>query len=142
MEFDVPKFKAVIASFVALLSLTAFAAPVAGVDGVTVDVDDPENVVALNASVLEIIFELGLGERVVGTDDSGLYPENDLPKVGHPYNYGVEGVISLSPDLVISAEENMKPETAAQLRDAGIPVLRSEERRVGKEGRSRWGAEV
>src|SRR5690625_1739984 len=54
---------------------------------------------------------------------SGLYPENDLPKVGHPYNYGVEGVISLSPDLVISAQENMKPETAAQLRDAGIPVL-------------------
>jgi len=123
MEFDVPKIKAALASFVALLSLTALAAPVTGADGVVVDVENPDRVVALNSSVLEVMYELGLEERVVGTDNSGLYPENDLPKVGHPYNYGVEGVISLSPDLVISAQENMKPETAAQLRDAGIPVL-------------------
>lgn len=99
------------------------AAPVTGADGVTVDGAGAQRIVALNSSVLETLFELGLGERVVGTDDSGTYPENDLPKVGHPYNYPVEGIISLAPDLVLSAQENMKPETATQLRDAGIAVL-------------------
>jgi iron complex transport system substrate-binding protein len=113
----------IIALLLTALTATAFSGQITGVDGVTIDVTNPQRSVVLNSSVLEVMYELGLESTIVGTDGSGTWPENKLPSVGHPYNYAIEGLLSLEPDLVISAEENMKPETAAQLRDAGAKVL-------------------
>ncbi|GEM46385.1 heme/hemin ABC transporter substrate-binding protein [Deinococcus cellulosilyticus] len=109
-----------------LLSLS-LAAPVTGVDGVTVNVQNPKRVVALNGSTLEIIFKLGKGKTVVGKDITGTFPENSIPSVGHWAQIPVEGVIGLKPDLVIGTADNfaMPSNTTLvkQLRNAGVPVL-------------------
>ncbi len=105
------------------LAGTALAGTVTGSDGVSVNVDQAERVVTINPTVFEIMHELGLGDRIIARDNNSLYPENHLIDLGHFVNWGVEGVLSLNADLVIAGEENMPPEKAEQLRDAGLDVL-------------------
>jgi len=85
----------------------------------------PKRIVVLNAANTEIVFELGQGDRIVGTDAGANYPEaaKSIAKVGHPYRPSVEGIISLKPDLVIASEENLPPESAAQLRSAKMNLI-------------------
>ncbi len=109
----------------AVMGSVAHAGPVKGIDGRTVDVPSPKRVVVLNSSLVEIVFGLGKGDLVAGTDITGAYPAavTKLPKVGHPYQPSVEGIISLAPDLVVGAEENLTAAVAEQLRGAKLPVL-------------------
>ncbi|WP_434383046.1 heme/hemin ABC transporter substrate-binding protein [Melittangium boletus] len=108
-----------------LAGAPAHAAPLKGVDGKTVDVAVPKRVVAINSSLVEIVYALGQGGSVVGTDVAGTYPAQlaQVAKVGHPYHPSVEGIISLAPDVVLASEENMPAATAEQLRGAKVPVL-------------------
>lgn len=86
--------------------------------------DGPQRIVVLGGDLVEIVFALGAGDRVVGTDDTGRHPAAAaaLPKVGYLRRFGPEGVLSLAPDLVL-ANPAAGPETALdQLRAAGLPV--------------------
>ncbi|ATB42871.1 periplasmic-binding protein [Cystobacter fuscus] len=108
-----------------LVSPLASAAPVKGADGQTVEIAPPKRVVAVNSSLVEILFGLGKGDTVVGTDIGGNFPPEQakIAKVGHPYHPSVEGIISLKPDVVVASQENLEAATAVQLRGARIPVL-------------------
>lgn len=84
----------------------------------------PERAVILGGDLAEIAFALGAGGRVVGTDTTATHPPEAaaLPKTGYLRRISAEGVLSLSPDLVLAAPA-AGPETAlAQLRAAGVPV--------------------
>ncbi|MBB6097478.1 iron complex transport system substrate-binding protein [Deinobacterium chartae] len=111
-----------------LIASGAQAAKVTGIDGVSVDVKNPKRIVALNASTVEILFKLGKGNLLVGTDSSATYPAAAarFATLGHPYRVPVEGTISLKPDLVIGTEESFPESTAQQLRGAGLNVLKLE----------------
>ncbi|MED3689984.1 ABC transporter substrate-binding protein [Peribacillus butanolivorans] len=84
----------------------------------------PETVVSLQPSNTEILFQLGLGDKVVGVTDFDNYPEEakDIEHVSDSVNINAEKIISLKPDAVIAYtigdETTMKP-----LEDAGIPVF-------------------
>jgi iron complex transport system substrate-binding protein len=108
-----------------LVGAPAHAGKVAGVDGQTVEVAAPKRVVAINSSLVEILFGLGQGSTVVGTDVGGNFPpeQEKIAKVGHPYHPSVEGVIGLAPDVVLASQENLDAATATQLRGAHLPVL-------------------
>lgn len=108
-----------------IASPLAQAEPIKGVDGHAVDIAAPKRVVAVNSSLVEILFGLGKGDTLVGTDVGGTWPPEQakIAKVGHPYHPSIEGIISLKPDLVLATEENLTPATAGQLRSAGLPVL-------------------
>ncbi|XXF80145.1 ABC transporter substrate-binding protein [Myxococcaceae bacterium GXIMD 01537] len=110
---------------VVVASPLSLAAPLKGVDGQSVDIAAPKRVVAVNSSLVEILFGLGKGDAVVGTDVGGTWPPEQakIAKVGHPYHPSIEGIISLKPDVVLATEENLTPATAGQLRSAGVPVL-------------------
>ena len=115
----------------ALLSLVllpaASAASVKGADGVTVEVTNPKRVVALNGTTVELIYRLGKQNTIVGTDNTGTYPPNKIPSVGHWAQLPAEGIISLKPDLVIGPADNFAtPKNTTlvqQLRAAGVKVL-------------------
>ncbi|AHJ97345.1 heme/hemin ABC transporter substrate-binding protein [Hymenobacter swuensis] len=81
-------------------------------------------IVSLNGTISEIICALGRQPQLVGVDVTSTYPEAlaKLPKVGHTRNISAEGVLALSPTLVVGTTESLKPEVAAQLRAAGVPV--------------------
>ncbi len=66
----------------------------------------PERIVTMAPSVTEIVFALGLGDRVVGRTDYCKYPREALekPSIGGYLNPNYERLVGLHPDLVILLE--------------------------------------
>ncbi len=82
-------------------------------------------VVSLGGTVTEIVYALGAGDRLVGADDSSIYPDaaTRLPRVGYYRGFSVEGVASLRPDLVLASDHAGPPHALAQLRSLGFRVV-------------------
>jgi iron complex transport system substrate-binding protein len=82
----------------------------------------PQRIIALAPSVAEILFFLGLGERVVGVTDFCTYPAEAArkPRVGSFIHMNVEKIIYLKPDLVVATAEGNRPELLALLEQARI----------------------
>ncbi|OKL36045.1 ABC transporter substrate-binding protein [Domibacillus mangrovi] len=104
-----------------------FPVTVTGADGNKVEIEAaPKRIVTLVPSNTEIVYELGLGEEIVGVSDNDTYPEDvqTKEKVGG-MEFNVEKIISLEPDLVLAHDSaGAAAETGLQqLRDAGIDVL-------------------
>lgn len=94
--------------------------------GKTIVIDSSARIVSLNGSTTEILFALGVGERVVGCDASSTYPKGvkeKLPSVGYQYGLNIEGILSLKPTLVIGREDIKPPQVVNQLRMANVTVL-------------------
>lgn len=69
----------------------------------------PQRIVSLAPSITEILFYLGLGNRVAGVTDFCNYPEEarKKPSIGWIISPNVEKIILLRPDLVfVTAEGN------------------------------------
>ena len=75
-------------------------------------------------SITEIIFALGLESKLVAVDRTSNFPEaaNQLPSVGYVRNVSAEGLISLSPTLVLGEDDMGPPATVKQIRSMGIEV--------------------
>ncbi len=73
--------------------------------GVTID-EIPQRIVSFGPSITEILFALGLGERVVGVSDFCDYPEavESKPKVGNAFSPSIEKIGELEPDLVLTVK--------------------------------------
>ncbi len=71
---------------------------------VTITSYPPERIVSLAPSCTEILFALGLGDKVVGVDTYSDYPEEteNITKVGSFAAISIEGVLGLEPDLVLA----------------------------------------
>lgn len=65
----------------------------------------PQKIISLAPSNTELLYALGLGERVVGVDDLSDYPEEakKKEKIGGFSKTNLEKIVSLSPDLVLAA---------------------------------------
>ena len=73
--------------------------------GRTVDIaETPERIISLAPSITEILFALGLGDKVVGVTDRCDYPEEalDKPNVGSYFSTSLEAIIAQNPDIVFS----------------------------------------
>src|SRR5690606_14154443 len=85
-----------------------------------------ERIVSLCPSNTEILYLLGLKDRIVGVDDYSDWPKevNRLPKCGPDLDIDIDKVKSLRPDLVIASlsvpgmEKNIEG-----LKREGIPHL-------------------
>lgn len=84
----------------------------------------PEKIVSLAPSHTEILFSLGLGDKVVGVTSLCDYPEeaNSKEKIGDYNTVNLERIIELNPDLVLvygSGDED----TNNRLKEVGINIL-------------------
>ena len=63
----------------------------------------PKRIVSTAPSITELLYALGLGDRVVGVDRFSRYPAEALrkPKIGDYANPNLEAIAALRPDLVI-----------------------------------------
>ena len=84
--------------------------------------DEIDRIVSLAPSGTEILFAIGAGGLVVGTDDFSNYPPEaaKIERVGS-LTPDIERVISLAPDLVVAAFIT-SPDDIEKLRSAGISV--------------------
>jgi iron complex transport system substrate-binding protein len=80
-------------------------------------------VIALTPSLVETLFALGLGDRVVGVGDYSTWPPEaeKKPRLGGLFNPNLEQIVALKPDLavLIPSERDL----AARLEPLGVDVL-------------------
>jgi iron complex transport system substrate-binding protein len=103
------------------------ALPVTLVDstGAEVTVESVERIVPVDGDLTEIVFALGLGDRVVATDISATYPPevDALPDIGYQRALNPEPIASVEPTIVLATDLARPAETLDQLRQLGIPVV-------------------
>jgi iron complex transport system substrate-binding protein len=107
---------------VALLSVAAACGPAAGPDRARPD-DPPQRIVSLAPSVTEVLFALGLGERVVGVTSFCRYPPEAArrPQVGGYLDLNLEAIVALKPDLAVLIQDHDAAQ--ARLEALGVPTL-------------------
>ena len=88
---------------------------------------EPEVIVSLTPATTEILFALGVGDRIAGkVEDFSLFPPEaaSIPDVAKFGEVDVEQIVALEADLVIAGGNSFNPpDKIAQLRELGIPVL-------------------
>jgi iron complex transport system substrate-binding protein len=82
----------------------------------------PERIVSFGPSITEILFALGLGDRVVGVSDYSDYPAEaqEIPSIGNAYSPSIEILVELEPDLVLTLEH---AQLNSQLEALGLTYL-------------------
>jgi len=80
---------------------------------------------AIGGSVTEIVYALGQQHRLIARDTTSTFPPEAqaLPDVGYMRALSPEGVLSVSPDLILSEEGAGPPETLEVLEEAAIPFI-------------------
>lgn len=88
---------------------------------------EPAKIATLTPAATEIIFALGIGDRLVGkVEDFSVYPPEaaNVPDVAKFGSVDVEKIVGLGTELVIAGGDNFNPpEAIAKLRALGVPVL-------------------
>ena len=98
---------------------------VIGFDGVESTITGSSRIVSLSGDFTEILFALGLGDRVVATDITTTFPEEAkaIPQIGFGQAIAPEPVLAFEPDVVLANELTGPAEAIEQIRQAGIPVV-------------------
>ena len=84
----------------------------------------PERIISLAPSNTELLFALGLGDKVVGVTDFCDYPEEarGIEKVGF-VEINLEKIVDLEPDLVLYIGGTAQLEKTQTMEDLGLTVL-------------------
>ena len=85
----------------------------------------PDRVVSIGGAVTEILYRLGLGDRIVALDTTSQFPPEAArtkPSVGYLRQLSAEGVLSARPGRVIAVEGAGPPDVLRLVREAGVPV--------------------
>jgi iron complex transport system substrate-binding protein len=104
-----------------------------------IEVPAGERLVTVGSAETEIVYALGAGELVVGSDKSSQYPEAAAKKATLPYfrMISAEGVLSLSPTRLIAGADAGPATAIAQIEAAGVQVVRLPEVRDVEGARAR-----
>ena len=103
--------------------------------GQPVTIADNSRIVSIGGAITEILYALGLEQRVVAVDSTSFYPPQalrDKPNVGYMRALSPEGVLGLNPSLILASEDAGPKETIAVLRAAGIPFVLVPDKHTGK----------
>jgi iron complex transport system substrate-binding protein len=94
--------------------------------------EEPARIVVLAPNLTEILFALGLGDRVVGVTQDSDYPPAALgkAKVGTFWQPGIEAVIATRPDLIVTLAFEQQNELSQRLTRMGYPCLTVDIERV------------
>lgn len=114
----------------ALSILLLFAgAPGRDADGAGTDAApnyDTSRIVSIGGSITEILYALGMRQKIVAVDTTSLYPASALrekPNVGYMRQLSPEGVLGLSPTLILAIDGSGPKETIDVLKRAKIPFV-------------------
>lgn len=84
----------------------------------------PERIVSLAPSNTEILFALGLEDKIIAVTDYGNYPPaaEDKPSIGGFSTPNIEEIIALSPDLILATSIH-EAKIIPQLEERGMTVF-------------------
>lgn len=113
---------------IAMVSAIAFAVPqLSGAEAA-------ERIVSVGGSVTEIVYRLGEGRRLVARDATSNFPQEalELTDIGYIRALSPEGVLSVSPDMILSLEGAGPPEAISLLKEAGVEFVEIPEGATGE----------
>lgn len=84
----------------------------------------PERIISIAPSNTEILFALGLGDRVVGVDSYSNYPPEatEKPQVGDYVDPDLESIVAADPDLILATEAHLAI-VLPELETLGLPTV-------------------
>ena len=85
----------------------------------------PEKIICLSPADVEVLYELGLGSKIIGVSEFSNYPADTANKTvyGTADNTSIEALIDAAPDVIIIDKMAQTPEQVDQLDASGIPVI-------------------
>ena len=92
--------------------------------------EPPKRIITLAPNLTEFIYDLGLGNRLIGNTLFCDYPEEAKPveKVGDLLTFNFEKILMLKPDLIFITVEGNTKETYNKFRELGLKVFVSNPR--------------
>ncbi|OOG25220.1 cobalamin-binding protein [Thioalkalivibrio denitrificans] len=89
-------------------------------------------IVSLSPHLTELLFEVGAGDRIVGTVSFSDHPEaaRQIPRVGNAGQLDLERILALQPDLVVAWRSGNPARQVARLEALGLTVYYNEPRRL------------
>ncbi len=111
--------------FLAAISLPFFANLRQSTRGTHHVSGNPQRIVSLAPNITEILFALGLGDKLVAVSNDSDYPPEvaDINKVSAFWQPSLEPVLATKPDLVITLWFPQQKSVADTLKGLGYPVL-------------------
>jgi iron complex transport system substrate-binding protein len=109
----------------ALLATPAGAAIVTDASGRTITINDASRIVAIGGAVTEVLYALGLEDRVIAVDLTSTFPASAAtkPSVGYMRTLAPEGVLSVAPSVVIAIEGSGPADAVDVLEKASVPFV-------------------
>ena len=87
-----------------------------------------EKIIALSPHAVEMLYAIGVGDKIVATTDHADYPAqaNNIPRIGGYHGIQIERVLELNPDLVVVWGSGNKQEEIARIKSLGFKVFDSD----------------
>ena len=94
----------------------------------------PNRIISLSPNTTEILFAMGLGDKIVGVTNFCDYPKEvkKKPKIGGMSNPSLEAVVSLKPDIVVMTTDGNPKEFEERLRSLKIRTYVFKARRLSE----------
>ena len=86
--------------------------------------ENVEKIASAGGDITEILFEIGVGDKVVAVDSTSIFPEavRELPGIGYVRELSAEGVLSTGANVLIGSHDMGTPAVMDNLKTAGMRV--------------------
>lgn len=87
---------------------------------------DSSRIVSIGGSITEILYALGMQQKIVAVDTTSIYPPSalkDKPNVGYMRQLSAEGVLALAPTLVLAIDGSGPKEMIDVLQQANVSFI-------------------
>lgn len=90
-----------------------------------VTINSAQRIITLGSDVTEIVYGLGEGHRIIAVDRGSRFPADTASKhnLGYRRQLAAEGIVSLSADLILAAEDIGPLEVVEVLKTLNIPIV-------------------
>lgn len=81
-------------------------------------------IITAGGTITEVVDALGFSDLIIATDMTSTFPASmkQLPSIGYRNQIKAEGILALSPDLVLIEENYLSPDVVDQLKAAQIDI--------------------
>ncbi len=101
--------------FIGLLLLASF----------SLSAKEINRIIALSPSSVEMLFEIGVGDRIVGTVEYADFPEaaKKIPRLGNYAGVQIETIVAAKPDLIVAWKSGNKQSDLKKLKSLGLNII-------------------
>ena len=86
--------------------------------------DDHSRIIIAGGSLTEIVFFLGLEDKLIGVDITSNFPESakEIPSIGYVRTLSAEGILSSEPSLILSKNDMGPPMVIDQIQKTSVDL--------------------